>query len=208
MPRLLSFQPAAWAPTWWAGRSPVVTMVVFAPQYAQHLLFAFAHGDDVCRVLRLGRVNDFAHHVDAVLRQHVGDVLTVVRQRCEQASVAEVVGQVFGQRAPRQVGVAANHDALRIVQPRVEGLETLVQVARRPVGHVDDKRIARFAEGERILSIFGDDEVEEPPRFVRSGRAKRARPAPPPPFFWGGENSLPSSSFSPKDLPEGILLLI
>ena len=141
----------------------VVTMVVFVPQYVQHLLLAFAHGDDVCCVLRLGRVNDFAHHVDAVLHHHAGDILAVVRQHCEQASVAEVVGQVLGPRAPWQVGVAANHDALRIVQPRVEGLETLVQVARRPVGHADDKRIARFAEGERILSAFGDDKLQYVP---------------------------------------------
>lgn len=141
----------------------VVTMVVFVPQYVQHLLLAFAHGDDVCCVLRLGRVNDFAHHVDAVLHHHAGDILAVVRQHCEQASVAEVVGQVLGPRAPWQVGVAANHDALRIVQPRVEGLETLVQVARRPVGHADDKRIVRFAEGERILSAFGDDKLQYVP---------------------------------------------
>ncbi len=136
-----------------------VAVVVFAVEHVHDFLSALAYGDNVRRAEGMRRVDDVAHHIGTVSGHHVIDVLAVAGQADEQASRAEIVGEVLGQRSSGQVGVSADDEFVHLVQPGGEGFEYFLQVGGGAVGHADDVLEAGFEQGERVFLAFVDDEA-------------------------------------------------
>ena len=86
-----------------------------------------------------------------------------------QAAHAEVFGEVPGQGASRQVGIAADNHLADLVEPAVEGFEGAAQVAGGSVGHADDMRVAGFEERQYVFLALGDDE----PGYLVVGHQQR-----------------------------------
>ena len=135
-----------------------VAMVVFAVQHVYHFLPALFHRDDIGGLAGTGIVYDVTHHFGAVELHHIAYVLASSGQDGEKAACPEIIGKMFYQYAPGQVGVTADHDVLYLVQPGDEGLEAFCQVACRSRGYADDMAVSCFHQCQRVFSSFYDNE--------------------------------------------------
>ena len=139
----------------------LVATVVVAHHDVEDVLLVLGEVVDVgvADALRFGY--DSLHLAASECLIYLADVLLALRQRGNLGAGLVLLYQEFYQSAARAVGIAADDDFARLLNPLVEGLVTLLDVGAGAVGDAQHVGESAGHQRESVLFALGDNELAD-----------------------------------------------